>query len=159
MLSAVLYLLGHFNPRAPRGARRYVSCAIPACLAFQSTRSARSATQFHGPLLLIRTISIHALREERDITRVMVGSGKVISIHALREERDGFGPLAIRPLRISIHALREERDITVKILDQGVIQFQSTRSARSATLYYEPIICFVGHISIHALREERDLIS
>ena len=87
----------------------------------------------------------------------MVGSGKVISIHALREERDGFGPLAIRPLRISIHALREERDITVKILDQGVIQFQSTRSARSATRIMQTVVQTII-ISIHALREERDII-
>ena len=55
-------------------------------------------------------ISIHALREERDIGRTASIPEELISIHALREERDL--PLATSLLEavISIHALREERD-------------------------------------------------
>ena len=59
---------------------------------------------------------------------------------------------------ISIHALREERDEF--LMDQGrtTYVFQSTRSARSATvdiaqLRRDQII------SIHALREERDTVN
>ena len=57
-----------------------------------------------------------------------------ISIHALREERD---LVLIRrgraAQRISIHALREERDVLGVALLDALQGFQSTRSARSAT--------------------------
>ncbi len=57
--------------------------------AFQSTRSARSATEhpehwFHKEWV----ISIHALREERDLMQRLMHGQTTISIHALREERD-----------------------------------------------------------------------
>ena len=80
-------------------------------------------------------ISIHALREERDIGYCRkFKEVKMISIHALREERD---LLARQPLllvcRISIHALREERDRNQREPPNSSAIFQSTRSARSAT--------------------------
>ena len=58
------------------------------------------------------TISIHALREERDKYVAITKSKTIfISIHALREERDRLRYLFAVPLQIiSIHALREERD-------------------------------------------------
>jgi len=56
----------HFNPRAPHGAR---PAGIPfraGCFGFQSTRSAWSATYQKLGVPVYSTISIHALRMERD---------------------------------------------------------------------------------------------
>ena len=102
---------------------------------FLSTPSARRATDVHVPLPQhTGKISIHALREEGDITRMAAFCWKWISIHALREEGDthlqmddrGDGNFYPRPPRggrltniqqfnkfstISIHALREEGDL------------------------------------------------
>ena len=82
--------MSNFNPRAPRGARQRVA---------------------------------------------LVGrEGVEISIHALREERDLFAAGAWkRKLDISIHALREERDRVAFMAPAQPYLFQSTRSARSAT--------------------------
>ena len=80
---------------------------------FQSTPSARRATEPPCDRLDDLKISIHALREESDVSLV-VGLHKPlkISIHALREESDP--PAGAEPKRvqrkISIHALREESD-------------------------------------------------
>ena len=58
------------------------------------------------------SISIHALREERDALLADLGEqGFGISIHALREERDSFPGCPLFSAIISIHALREERDM------------------------------------------------
>ena len=108
--------------------------------------------------MILKAISIHALREEGDLSRACFRqSAELISIHALREEGDvAFfactlphsrflsTPSARRATRyevngklpdfISIHALREEGD--------GA----SGRAARIAS-----------PISIHALREEGDV--
>ena len=101
-------------------------------------------------------ISIHALREEGDVTKLSQSNKNIISIHALREEGDSIlkrwskhtrrflsTPSARRATSesgsqsgtniISIHALREEGDFT----------------------YYDPRLAALG-ISIHALREEGD---
>ena len=79
-----------------------------------------------------------------------------ISIHALREERDDSGTYSLDLRFISIHALREERDHPLLLVCSLFHkQFQSTRSARSATqdvIFFKQILI----ISIHALREERD---
>ena len=56
---------------------------------FLSTPSARRATTNKGLEVVIREISIHALRKEGDDAVVDVYIGTVvISIHALREEGD-----------------------------------------------------------------------
>ena len=107
--------------------------------------------------IMMRAISIHALREEGD--EAHCGSAKLlqaISIHALREEGDdpsagrwrrvhNFYPrpprggrrLSCRHLldavQISIHALREEGDIPVIKQYFGANAFLSTPSARRAT--------------------------
>ena len=57
-----------------------------------------------------------------------------ISIHALREEGDICTFLALPVRSISIHALREEGDDAVKIKLLRDILFQSTPSARRATV-------------------------
>ena len=58
----------------------------------------------------------------------------VISIHALREEGDvskKTGP--VKPCFISIHALREEGDAVASRLFENQQKFLSTPSARRAT--------------------------
>ncbi len=101
-------------------------------------------------------ISIHALREERDVAALSsLSLSTSISIHALREERDRvfhlirhclmhFNPRAPRGARLYPFAY-----------SYPFFGFQSTRSARSATkIVIVPMPR--TQISIHALREERD---
>jgi len=78
---------------------------------FQSTRSERSATVIPKLAALLRPISIHALRAERDYRTWPGHSRQLISIHALRAERDLVKSVSYSDkLNISIHALRAERD-------------------------------------------------
>ena len=56
-----------FNPRAPQGARPRSRQTSATNAAFQSTRSARSATATSEPPAARSSISIHALRKERDV--------------------------------------------------------------------------------------------
>ena len=123
----------HFNPRAPQGARPSPSATISSYAQFQSTRSARSATEAVPDADNAQTISIHALRRERDygmhIERLTASSFQsthsagsatcsakrridtsTISIHALRRERDRQQACGNVVRDISIHALRRERD-------------------------------------------------
>ena len=119
------------SARRATGAPR---AALNAIQIFQSTPSARRATaQLHTGHVL-HGISIHALREEGDISLV-------ISLHKL--------------LEISIHALREEGDERGVHADAVDEQFQSTPSARRATPALSDKTA-QGKISIHALREEGD---
>ena len=124
---------------------------------FLSTPSARRATHTGGDFLNVRTISIHALREEGDqgirgscvnfiisihalreegdvLRRIKRRHILVISIHALREEGDFLivGDVNIQ-FPISIHALREEGDASGAASPVGLVQFLSTPSARRAT--------------------------
>ena len=147
----------YFYPRPPRGGRP------------PSAPHSRSELN----------ISIHALREEGDVRKLVKGAEKAaISIHALREEGDPRHQHR-RPagLKISIHALREEGDYSpcvnffslanfyprpprggrpgAKGLMRLRCPFLSTPSARRATLCAD---CPADRdpISIHALREEGD---
>ena len=62
-----LYFAGDdFYPRPPRGGRRSAASSLGASLEFLSTPSARRATDILQFLLVILSISIHALREEGD---------------------------------------------------------------------------------------------
>ena len=63
---------------------------------FLSTPSARRATPFPAGCSGGKKISIHALREEGDVTVVCIFFHLTcISIHALREEGDEFAALAV----------------------------------------------------------------
>ena len=55
-----------FNPRPPRGGRRWRLMLICGAKIFQSTSSARRTTYRHCDQRLFRRISIHVLREEDD---------------------------------------------------------------------------------------------
>ena len=58
----------YFNPRSPRGERRRVAEKVQNEVKFQSTLSARRATTVGDNLIHTIIISIHALREESDVS-------------------------------------------------------------------------------------------
>ena len=147
-----------FNPRAPRGAR--LGCRL-RCLApcrFQSTRSARSATIFPaGHYVCCINFNPRAPRGARlegyTADKPVVSDFNPRAPRGARPERNisfpkpaYFNPRAPRGARqavfassrfetdISIHALREERDYTLAYFGAIDFVFQSTRSARSATI-------------------------
>ena len=130
--------------------------------------------------IMMRAISIHALREEGD--EAHCGSAKLlqaISIHALREEGDVEVRQAHGDEHISIHALREEGDDSHVVTSSMPCRFLSTPSARRATGVSCPSMVRKANfyprpprggrllglaagvagegISIHALREEGDM--
>ena len=84
-------------------------------------------------------------------------TGLSISIHALREEGDLSIAQIYCAYTISIHALREEGDSPVPQPPLGQNVFLSTPSARRATGTAWLYLRKDAHISIHALREEGDL--
>ena len=169
----------NFNPRPPRGGRRVVVRDVfvgGGNFNPRPPRGGRPSPEHQPPSP--RGISIHALREEGDMTttggfiiwlyfnprpprggrRQLSGrpqSRGAISIHALREEGDAKAGCRPMVKLISIHALREEGDHRAGHGWHTAAQFQSTPSARRATPAQEHRR--VGHqISIHALREEGD---
>ena len=100
-----------FNPRTPRGVRQQVDRGMNTLTSFQSTHSARSATDPHARSLDMARISIHALREECDLAelREEIKAAKFQSTHSARsatKDDKSHGALGV----ISIHALREECD-------------------------------------------------
>ena len=131
---------------------------ILTSLLFQSTPSVGRATSRTACFIVDRGISIHTLRGEGDVCKVLfVGvmltyfnprppwggrlAGKiisqlvvVISIHALRGEGDHHKRRRRRGRCISIHALRGEGDdLELKMLIEATV-FQSTPSVGRATL-------------------------
>ena len=123
---------------------------------FQSTPSARRATDRACKLLCNIPISIHALREEGDPFRFQAAC-----------QTGNFNP---RPPRGGRHALKERpfpviefqstpsarRATVTDDTSTTTTVFQSTPSARRATGHFVAYIP-ASWISIHALREESDL--
>ena len=160
MLSADSAGSWYFNPRPPRGERRCTGMVMTAP----------------------SEISIHALREESDLSIVQLPTPSVmISIHALREESDAgsttraaatgnFNPRPPRGERlysgsfgrkavcISIHALREESDGSSRRCPSPSDHFnpRPPRGERHIPCRFQAVC---QTISIHALREESDLKS
>ena len=125
--------LRDFYPRPPRGGRHLTGDDTAVLVQFLSTPSARRATGRSLDVHRRSVISIHALREEGDL-----------SADTLWQQRGNFYP---RPPRGG------RRKRTLQEVAQYI--FLSTPSARRATAF--------GHraglsqpISIHALREEGD---
>ena len=169
----------NFYPRPPRGGRRSANFRMTVQCLFLSTPSARRATP---PPLLSRysgPISIHALREEGDVSRSFRGGrnrdfyprpprgGRLsvivypsvsipISIHALREEGDAFVSRrrVKRKIFLSTPSARRATSLAV-IIVSSIFKFLSTPSARRATRRDIPAAIH-AYISIHALREEGD---
>ena len=106
---------------------------LRAAREFQSTPSARRATEAQHQHRNDDSISIHALREEGD-------SGQIV-VDALNGNFNPRPPRGGRPpgLLVGAHPVR----------------FQSTPSARRAT-WILMLFFTMGTISIHALREEGD---
>ena len=105
------FMLPDFYPRPPRGGRRARWNPLVLIPVFLSTPSARRATAIDVSGQIGRQISIHALREEGDLSASYYYTFSKISIHALREEGDECREHAGRNQCISIHALREEGDV------------------------------------------------
>ena len=125
--------ISNFYPRPPRGGRH--------------RRDAKASGR--------KSISIHALREERDARALGTAYASNISIHALREEGDAGALGTAYASNISIHALREEGDPGAAVHCGQDAEFLSTPSARRATAS-GGLQKALKNISIHALREEGD---
>ncbi len=123
----------YFYPRPPRGGRPCEGCS-----------GCRSPA-----------ISIHALREEGDLTAWTLQCPAAISIHALREEGDTQAIVAARKIERFLSTPSARRATIWPIMLVAVASFLSTPSARRATceaFFLRRQLC----ISIHALREEGD---
>ena len=124
---------------------------------FLSTPSARRAT-YHAVYTnaSIKFLSTPSARRATFAAVRAIEQAK-ISIHALREEGDLSPPRTLDgTVMISIHALREEGDARRFYISVWRCRFLSTPSARRATK--GPVMNFKAQvISIHALREEGDL--
>ena len=151
----------NFYPRPPRGGR-HRHCTRghrPRNFYPRPPRGGRPREQI--PLWMPARISIHALREEGDVTdcytrikdgqflstpsarratnyRHLILAAQNISIHALREEGDIGIVLEATGLEISIHALREEGDPESRYRSGCPPEFLSTPSARRATFPFAP---------------------
>ena len=102
---------------------------------FQSTPSARRATEKALRYKLAKWISIHALREEGDDGTLMQSTDP--TNFNPRPPRGGRPPkrdVEHGKHHISIHALREEGDFPSTLIKYTFTIFQSTPSARRATL-------------------------
>ena len=151
-----VYLLSYFYPRPPRGGRPRESLPVSLPQLFLSTPSARRATPCAVHLRCMRQISIHALREEGDLTSHRSPCATVYFYP--RPPRGGRPPSFFcgrAVVVISIHALREEGDVSGPASPAREPVFLSTPSARRATQPVQ-LIHVRRHISIHALREEGD---
>ena len=124
---------------------------------FLSTPSARRATAIDVSGQIGRQISIHALREEGDLSASYYYTFSKISIHALREEGDQEQLLAEINRRRFLSTPSARRATWTATLRRSFTKFLSTPSARRATSD-SPASWQSCCISIHALREEGDLL-
>ena len=152
-------MTANFYPRPPRGGRRsptvfgwgvFLFLSTPSARRatpmsrsicarrskFLSTPSARRATKVGGHGLQVRRISIHALREEGDLSRMAqnLQQVKFLSTPSARRATSQASNKSHRPK-----------------------PFLSTPSARRAT-FFRCTSCWIDTISIHALREEGDIL-
>ena len=132
-------LLINFNPRPPRGGRPVMQDGLNRYVKFQSTPSARRATQ--SSCLVSLALQFQSTPSARRATRRIINQLRTIINFNPRPPRGG------RPTRrakkesqmfISIHALREEGDTARKTKSINLSQFQSTPSARRATIFSRP---------------------
>ena len=148
----------HFNPRAPRGARRKSNTHRLDALEFQSTCPARGTTRTCCRGASPPPISIHVPREGHDGRTILANQYvPAISIHVPREGHDSlrltapripanFNPRAPRGARqdtdcrvcdvcgISIHVPREGHDSRYVPARRARGRFQSTCPARGTTV-------------------------
>ena len=145
----------YFNPRPPRGERHKLRTLRGLSMTFQSTPSARRATASGFVPNSYSSISIHALREESDrYLPACLHRRFDFNPRPPRGERPGFG--SATPTFNRFQSTPSARRATiVKTFFFKIRKFQSTPSARRATdVVYSQI--YNLRISIHALREESD---
>ena len=134
MISGLSRLFFYFYPRPPRGGRHSTSGSRERKSLFLSTPSARRATYHSGVVYVFISISIHALREEGDLSAKQV---LTLSLYFYpRPPRGGRPTRAPKHTErgyISIHALREEGDVAPIAVLRSSVLFLSTPSARRAT--------------------------
>ena len=147
---------GNFNPRPPRGGRRYVSYGPRPRHRFQSTPPARGATVKMKVRRWSMSISIHAPREGGDSRMYTLSAASKISIHAPREGGDGginypppykedFNP---RPPRGG------RRFVRIVSLSLPIISIHAPREGGDPEYGY--VLGGCHGISIHAPREGGD---
>ena len=144
-----------FYPRPPRGGRRDFYVQGVDLTEFLSTPSARRATRMTELKDSRFTISIHALREEGDLAKIIGHALNAISIHALREEGD---PARIPLMSTAMHFYpRPPRGgrPTKQVVRSAGINFYP-RPPRGGRLLEASSDLANRVISIHALREEGD---
>ena len=101
-------------------------------------------------------ISIHALREESDVTTPAVSDASAISIHALREESDPWDK-ATQTVRDNFNPRSPWGERHFLKLDVYIhTQHFNPRSPWGERLDYFSFVSKCDDISIHALREESD---
>ena len=123
-----------FYPRPPRGGRHAHIYGVEVDFKFLSTPSARRATVEADLLTAVRAISIHALREEGDLTYPpLVSNEKYFYPRPPRGGRRICVRTQSDANLISIHALREEGDFLREPQTTNECRFLSTPSARRAT--------------------------
>ena len=169
----------NFYPRPPRGGRLFCAARAASSRVFLSTPSARRATRAGEPFLLLPEISIHALREEGDLSAMFLivrsdyfyprpprgGRQKArttaISIPqflSTPSARRATWPVSlICPVMLFLSTPSARRATSRPFPSFGLCPFLSTPSARRATRFR---VCLFPQfrISIHALREEGDLV-
>ena len=172
---------GDFNPRPPRGERPAEAAAAKAEEEFQSTPSARRATERDR----------HHTRRRADFNpRPPRGERRILCLGTAGRARFQSTPSARRatglPMRpgggpgISIHALREESDAPAEASADAAADFNprpprgerprqhragmrgkndfNPRPPRGERRFVRVCACAYMRISIHALREESDVL-
>ena len=155
-----IYRARHFNPRAPRGARRLYLVGLLNALpiSIHVPREGHDLCLYLVGLLNALPISIHVPREGHDSPALIIHQQPPISIHVPREGHDGgnntfrrahtyFNPRAPRGARqdligtldalgwISIHVPREGHDLSLQKFCPSFTYF-NPRAPRGARLAY-----------------------
>ena len=156
-MSTVSTAQGHFNPRAPRGARQQYSPVLPglylisihvpreghdglvsppptSTLGFQSTCPARGTTYTDVNSKGNEVISIHVPREGHDqLLFSQLNRPPYFNPRAPRGARLHAGKRHVKLVAISIHVPREGHDRLIFLPTAAVLRFQSTCPARGTT--------------------------
>jgi len=146
----------HFNPRAPRGARRPVAYGNGRCrrISIHAPHVGRDGVT-RQDISLIEKISIHAPHVGRDLCHKGRNPARQISIHAPHVGRDGCLTPACSSSPISIHAPHVGRDVHWT-LNGGTTMDFNPRAPRGARHFASFIGNGVYPISIHAPHVGRD---
>ena len=150
--------LPYFYPRPPRGGRRAVHLFLKLFCIFLSTPSARRATYQPGERRNARGFLSTPSARRATESRERSDRGHPISIHALREEGD-LSRMAQNLQQVKFLSTPSARRATSQASNKShrPKPFLSTPSARRAT-FFRCTSCWIDTISIHALREEGDFL-